>query len=239
MLWVHQTRKHWVNNKNMNTTQGLKGKTDPRSAPAALACNTHCTAKSVSSKHGSVLVSCYLGLLSAHAEPVDCHSHSMSMCYCHQVAFLKYDPPPVCLMGSEVGGHTVCVQLNRETCLIESCYSSVTLCRASAGRGGDPVHCCCLPVMWPAAQTVTTLFLNSQTYTVEVRSLYTLRLKSLKLIFQPVHKILVSKLQIWQVGQDINFVHDTSNFSNNCLQTDYFTYNSLYHNSSGSEVYIH
>jgi hypothetical protein len=33
-------------------------------------------------------------------------------------------------------------------------------------------------------------------------------------------------------------VHDTSHFSNNCLQTDYFTYNSLYHNSSGSEVYI-
>ncbi|CAB1323698.1 unnamed protein product [Coregonus sp. 'balchen'] len=31
---------------------------------------------------------------------------------------------------------------------------------------------------------------------------------------------------------------DTSHFSNNCLQTDYFTYNSLYHNSSGSEVYI-
>jgi hypothetical protein len=27
-------------------------------------------------------------------------------------------------------------------------------------------------------------------------------------------------------------------FSNNCLQTYYFTYNSLYHNSSGSEVYI-
>ena len=23
MLWVHQTRKHWVNNKNMNATQGL------------------------------------------------------------------------------------------------------------------------------------------------------------------------------------------------------------------------
>jgi hypothetical protein len=32
-------------------------------------------------------------------------------------------------------------------------------------------------------------------------------------------------------------VHDTSHFSNNCLQTDYFTYNSLYHKSSGSEVY--
>jgi hypothetical protein len=29
------------------------------------------------------------------------------------------------------------------------------------------------------------------------------------------------------------------NFSNKCLQTDYFTYNSLYHNSSGAEVYIH
>ena len=34
-------------------------------------------------------------------------------------------------------------------------------------------------------------------------------------------------------------MHDTSKFSNNCLQTDYFTYNSLYHNSSGSQVYIH
>ena len=33
-------------------------------------------------------------------------------------------------------------------------------------------------------------------------------------------------------------MHDTSNYSNNCLQTDYFTYNLLYHNSSGSEVYI-
>ena len=28
-------------------------------------------------------------------------------------------------------------------------------------------------------------------------------------------------------------------FSNNCLQTDYFTYYSLCQNSSGSEVYIH
>ena len=34
-------------------------------------------------------------------------------------------------------------------------------------------------------------------------------------------------------------MHDTSNFSKFFLQTDYFTYNSLYHNSSGSEVYIH
>lgn len=24
MLWVHQTGEHWVNNKNMNTTQGVK-----------------------------------------------------------------------------------------------------------------------------------------------------------------------------------------------------------------------
>jgi hypothetical protein len=31
-------------------------------------------------------------------------------------------------------------------------------------------------------------------------------------------------------------VHDTSNFSKNCLQTDYFTSNSLYHNSRGSDV---
>ena len=31
-------------------------------------------------------------------------------------------------------------------------------------------------------------------------------------------------------------MHDTSNLSNNCSQTDYFTYNSLYHNSRGSEV---
>ena len=75
--------------------------------------------------------------------------------------------------------------------------------------------------------------------TVEVGSLHTLRLESLKLVFQPLHKFLVNKLQFWQVGQDIYFVHDTRNFSNNCLQTDYFTYNSLYHNSSGSEVYIH
>ena len=34
-------------------------------------------------------------------------------------------------------------------------------------------------------------------------------------------------------------MHDTSNVSRNCLQTDYFIYNSLYHNSSGSEVYVH
>ena len=33
-------------------------------------------------------------------------------------------------------------------------------------------------------------------------------------------------------------MHDTSNISNNCLQTDYFTSISLYHNSSGLEVYI-
>ena len=30
----------------------------------------------------------------------------------------------------------------------------------------------------------------------------------------------------------------TNNFSNNCLQTEYFTYNSLYHNFSGSDIYI-
>jgi len=23
MQWVHQTHEHWLNNKNMNTTQGL------------------------------------------------------------------------------------------------------------------------------------------------------------------------------------------------------------------------
>ena len=68
-------------------------------------------------------------------------------------------------------------------------------------------------------------------YTVEVGSLHTLRLESFQLIFQPLHTFLVNKL--------IYFVHVTSHFSKNCLQTDYFTYNSLYHNSSGSEVYIH
>ena len=31
-------------------------------------------------------------------------------------------------------------------------------------------------------------------------------------------------------------MHDTSYFYNNCLQKDYFTYNSLYHYSTGSEV---
>ena len=66
----------------------------------------------------------------------------------------------------------------------------------------------------------------------QVGSLHTLRLESLKPVFQPLHKCLVNNLQFWQVGQDIYFVHDPSNFSNNCLQTDYFTYNSLYHNYS-------
>ena len=36
-------------------------------------------------------------------------------------------------------------------------------------------------------------------YTVEVRSLHTLRLESLKLVFQPLHKCIVNKLQFWQV----------------------------------------
>ena len=59
--------------------------------------------------------------------------------------------------------------------------------------------------------------------TVEVRDLHTLRLESLKLIFQPLHTFLVNKLSFWQVGEDMYFVHDTSNFSNNCSQTDYPT----------------
>jgi hypothetical protein len=36
--------------------------------------------------------------------------------------------------------------------------------------------------------------------TVEVVSLHTLRLESLKLVFQPLHKFLVNKLWFWQVG---------------------------------------
>ena len=44
--------------------------------------------------------------------------------------------------------------------------------------------------------------------TVEVGGLHTLRLKSLKLVFQPLHKFLVNKLQFWQVGYLL--VHDKS-----------------------------
>ena len=40
-------------------------------------------------------------------------------------------------------------------------------------------------------------------FTVEVGSLHKLRLESLKLIFQPLHKFLVNKLQFCQFGQDI------------------------------------
>ena len=69
---------------------------------------------------------------------------------------------------------------------------------------------------------------RSVIYTVEVGSLHTFRLESLKLIFLPLHKFLVNRLTGY-------FVHDASNCSNNCLQTDYF----IYHNFSESEVYIH
>ena len=37
-------------------------------------------------------------------------------------------------------------------------------------------------------------------YTVEVGRLHTLRLESLKCVFQPLHKFIVNKLQFWQVG---------------------------------------
>ena len=45
----------------------------------------------------------------------------------------------------------------------------------------------------------------------------------------------------YSVGESVrtSTLQDASHFSNNCLKTDYFTYNSLCHNSSGSEVYIH
>ena len=72
---------------------------------------------------------------------------------------------------------------------------------------------------------------------VEVRSLHTLRLESLKLVFQPLH-IFSSNYHFGKSVKTSTFCM-TSNVSNNCLQTDYFTYNPLYHNSSGSEVYIH
>ena len=36
--------------------------------------------------------------------------------------------------------------------------------------------------------------------TVEVGSLHTLRLKSLKQVFQPLHKFLVNKLKFWEVS---------------------------------------
>ena len=67
-------------------------------------------------------------------------------------------------------------------------------------------------------ETKTTLDNTSPQPTVEVGRLHTLRLESLKLIFQPLHKFLDNKLQFLQVGQDIYFVHDTQYFSNNCLQ---------------------
>ena len=56
------------------------------------------------------------------------------------------------------------------------------------------------------------------------------------IFLEPIYNALARFVSFWT--QDIYFVHDTSHFSNNCLQTDDFTYNSLYHNSSGSEVYI-
>ena len=38
---------------------------------------------------------------------------------------------------------------------------------------------------------------TENTGTVEVGSLHTLRLESLKLVFQPLHKFLVNKLKFW------------------------------------------
>ena len=54
------------------------------------------------------------------------------------------------------------------------------------------VYTCCLQSMWQ----ITLIW----SHTVEVGSLQTLRLESLKLVFQPLHKCLVKKLQFWQVS---------------------------------------
>ena len=74
--------------------------------------------------------------------------------------------------------------------------------------------------------------------TIEVGSLHTLRLESLKLVFNHSTNFLLT-----------NYSFDKSVRTSTLCMTQvlfltivyrhYFTYNSLYHNSSGSEVYIH
>ena len=49
-------------------------------------------------------------------------------------------------------------------------------------------------------EKITTMTTNVNTCTVVFRGLHTLRLESLKLVIQPLHKFLVNKLQFWQVS---------------------------------------
>ena len=85
----------------------------------------------------------------------------------------------------------------------------------------------------PIAQFGSVQFKHDGGHCCTVVSLHTLRLESLKLIFQPLHKFLVNKLKFWQVGQVIYFVQVI-------FPTIVYRHIiSLYHNSSGSEVYIH
>lgn len=57
-----------------------------------------------------------------------------------------------------------------------------------------------------------------------------------------IHLVEVIKTYFWNYSTDFMLNYSfgmsvrTSTFFRNCLQTDYFTYNSLYHTSSGSEV---
>jgi hypothetical protein len=53
---------------------------------------------------------------------------------------------------------------------------------------------------WKHKLTTSTFRRQGVRCTVEVGGLQTLRLESLKLIFQPIHKFLVKKLLFWQVG---------------------------------------
>ena len=71
--------------------------------------------------------------------------------------------------------------------------------------------------------------------TVEVGGIHSLRLKSLKLIFQPLHKCLVN---IYSYGKWVR----TASLCRTQVIFPTVVYRqiiSLYHNWSGSEVYIH
>ena len=76
-------------------------------------------------------------------------------------------------------------------------------------------------------------------HTVEVGSLHTLRLESLKLIFQPLHKFIVNKLSFWQSVMTSPLCMTQVIFQTIVYRQIISLYNSLYHISSGSEVYIH
>jgi hypothetical protein len=68
-------------------------------------------------------------------------------------------------------------------------------------------------------------------YTVEVRSLHTLRLESLKPVFQPLHTFLLTN---YSFGKSVrtSTLCVTQVIFYTIVYRDYFTYNSLYYNSN-------